>query len=106
MRRAESLFRLQSGLADAEPLLFWRISWRVRSVFWFSDRRHAIHIEFLVVGIARDGVDLEALHQEDANANVGFFVSRKPDFVINVGLLENKARSLLQIGHEAAAEAE
>ncbi len=37
---------------------------------------------------------------------MGFFVSREPDFVVDVGLLENEARSLLKVGDHAAGEAE
>jgi len=35
---------------------------------------------------------------------VSFFVSGKPDFVIEKGLFENEAGAFLQVGEKAAAE--
>ena len=96
----------QDGHGDAVSLLFRRIGWRIGGVFRFADGGDAIHVEFFVVGIARDSVDLESLHQQDANANVGFFVRREPDFVVDVALLEDEARSLLQIRNDAARKSE
>jgi hypothetical protein len=34
------------------------------------------------------------LHEEDANADVGFFIGGEPDFVVEIGLLEDEAGSL------------
>ena len=79
---------------------------RVGGVFGFVDGGDTFDVEFFVVGVAGDGVDLESLHQQDADADVGFFVGGEPDFVVDIGLLENEAGSLLQIGEEAAGEAE
>ena len=79
---------------------------RIARVFRFADGADAFDVEFLVVGVARDRVDLESLHHQNAHADVRLFVSRQPDFVVDVSLLENEARSLLKIRDKAAGEPE
>ena len=78
----------------------------IGGVFGLVDASYAFYVELFVVGVAGYGVDLESLHHEDADTDVGLFVSGEPDFVVNVGLLEGEAGSLLQIGDEAAGETE
>lgn len=70
------------------------------------DGREGLDVEAFVVGVTRHGVDVEAFHQEDADADVGFFVGGEPDFVVEIGLFENEAGAFLKIGEEAAGDAE
>ena len=64
-----------------------------------------MNVEAVVVGVAGHFVDLETLYKQNAGADVRLLVSGKPDFVVEKGLFENEAGSLLQIGQKAAAEA-
>jgi hypothetical protein len=57
----------------------------------FADGGEAFNAELLVVGITRHLVHPETFHQQYAPANVRFDAGRKPDFVIDEGLLENHA---------------
>src|SRR6202012_4428546 len=98
----------QSGKSKtgAATLLLGRIGWRIARVFRFADGADAFDVEFLGVGVAADPGDLESLHHQNAHADVRLFVSRQPDFVVDVSLLENEARSLLKIRDKAAGEPE
>src|ERR1700724_1845461 len=75
-------------------------------IFGFADGGDAIDVEFLVIGVASDFVDLDGFYKQEASANVRFFVGGKPYFIVDIGLLEDEARSFLQIGDYAAAETE
>ena len=70
------------------------------------DGGEGLDVEAFVVGVADGFVDGEAFDQEDADADVDFGVGGQPDFVVEIGLLEDKAGAFLEIGEEAAGEAE
>ena len=84
-----------------------RLSGRiVLNAFWFVDGGESLDVEAFVVGVASGGVDVEAFHEEDADADVGFHVGGEPDFVVEIGLLEDEAGAFLEIGEESAGDAE
>ena len=70
------------------------------------DGGESLDVETFVVRVARDGVDIEAFEEEDADADVGFHVGGEPDLVVEIGLLEDEAGTLLEIGEQAADKAE
>lgn len=47
-------------------------------------------------------VHFDSFHQQDADVNVDLFVCGQPDFIIDVGLFEDDAGALLEVGEEAA----
>jgi hypothetical protein len=57
--------------------------------FGLDDGGEGLDVEAFEVGVAGGGVDVEAFDWEDAD--VGFFVSGEPDFIVEVGLLEDEA---------------
>src|SRR5205085_843575 len=75
---------------------------RRRGGFGFGDRGKRLHIEFLVVGIARHEAHLEPFHEQHPRTKVSLHIGWKPHFVVDKGLLENKARTLLHTGEQAA----
>src|SRR5262249_10567963 len=71
----------------------------------FANRRECFDIKAFVIRIAGYFVDLKALQEQDTRTEVGFFIGGKPDFVVDEGLLENKAGTFLQIGDEPPSQA-
>src|SRR5713226_7295318 len=67
-------------------------------VLWFAHGCDAFHVKFLVIGVARDFVDLDGLHEQDTHADMRFFVGGQPDLVVDVRLLKYKAGSFLHVG--------
>ena len=76
-------------------------SWVGRG-FRFADCRESFYVKFFVIGIAGGAVHFDSFHQQDADVNVGLFVRGQPHFVIDVGLFEDDAGALLEVGEEAA----
>jgi len=68
----------------------WRVAWVWR--WWIGFQRYSAGSR-----VAGNFVDLEAFEEQDPDADVGFFVGGQPDFVVDEGLLENEAGSLLQV---------
>src|SRR5205807_9457316 len=64
--------------------------------------RKRFHVEFLIVRVTRYEAHLETLHQQDARRKMALHVGRKPDFIVDIGLLENETRTFLHIGEQPA----
>src|SRR5712691_9340733 len=86
----ETVVRIHSGLGtvvsgsdSAAPLAF----------FGLPTDAMLSTLKFLVIGVARDFVDLDGLHEQDTHADMRFFVGGQPDLVVDVGLLKYKAGS-------------
>src|ERR1700675_1272861 len=59
--------------------------------FGLVDGGEGLDVEAFVVGVVGGGVEVEAFHEEDADAYMGFHVGGEPDFAVEVGLLEDEA---------------
>src|SRR5579871_1442477 len=83
-----------------------RLGRRFGGVRWLADAGHAFHVEALIVGIPRHRIDLECLHHQHTDSDVRLFVRWQPDFVVDIRLFKNEARSLLQVCHHPARKTE
>src|SRR5215472_3255482 len=68
---------------------------------WLGDRRKRLHVESLVVRVARHEAHLKSLHQQNPGTDVALHIGRQPDFIVDKRLLEDKTRSSLHIGKQA-----
>src|ERR1700682_2663257 len=60
-------------------------------------------IKFFIVGVSGDFIDIKTLDERDAHPDVRFLVAGQPNFIIDVGLLEDEAGAFVKRGQQAAS---